>query len=119
MTVYLIGPSGGYFDGNRKGFESVAAALRGQGLGVIDPREVLDCFDDPRAVYRSLLDAEAVVLMDGWHTEHQPRLLVAVAEDLSMPILKYPSLQPEKLRHLSQIGSTVDDQNTRDQTIIP
>jgi hypothetical protein len=73
MTLFLIGPSAGYFDGNRKGFTEAAGTLRGQGHTIIDPRQLDDARRRPAGrVYRALLDCDRVVLMPGWDRRSGP-----------------------------------------------
>jgi hypothetical protein len=80
MTLFLIGPSAGYFDGNRKGFTEAAGTLRGQGAQIISPLDVTDVSDDPRDVFRALLDSDRVMLLPGWDRDAQARLLAELAD---------------------------------------
>jgi hypothetical protein len=94
MTLFLIGPSAGYFDGNRKGFTEAAGTLRERGIDVVDPRQLDDADYDPRMVYRALFDCDGVVVMPGWKQDEQARLIVGVAALVGYEVLALPNLSP-------------------------
>lgn len=93
MTLFLTGPSAGYFDDNRNGFATVAGTLRGQGLIVINPREIAEHYSDPRAIFRSLLDSEVVGVMPGWEEDAEASLIVGIARQIGLSVVQVPSLE--------------------------
>lgn len=87
MTIYLVGPSEGYLDGNYKAFQQAALALRQKGAEVIVATEGIAPGEPLRA-------AEAVVAMEGWQADRAAAKVVEVARYLKTPVYRMPDLSP-------------------------
>jgi hypothetical protein len=87
MTVYLIGPSEGYLDGNYQAFQQAALALRERGAEVLMATEGIAPGEPLRA-------ADAVVVMEGWASDPAAAKVVEVARYLKTPIYRLPDLAP-------------------------
>jgi hypothetical protein len=99
--VYISGPMTGKRANNVPAFTEAAAALRAQGYDVISPAE-LDCiepvepFSWEAALKRDLkhvVDADVVATLEGWRASRGARLEVYVAQELGIPVLRYPSMR--------------------------
>lgn len=85
MTIFLIGPTAGYLDANRKAFVQVAGTLRKE--------HKADVIIQPDAHRGSALKvADVVVAMEGWRQDPMSRLLASVAELMEVPIYLYPEM---------------------------
>lgn len=99
-TIYIAGPMTGIPDLNRPAFEAVRDDLAGlfPNADVVSPPD-LDgegewaweaCL---RRDLKIVVDAVAVVAMEGWECSRGAALEVRVATELGIPVFRYPSFQ--------------------------
>ena len=96
MRMYLSGPMTGYKDFNYPKFNEVATKIRNKyGASVFNPATNFEGRTDlPRKTYmrediEQVLQAEAIVLLDGWEKSKGARLEYEIALELEIPIYKW------------------------------
>lgn len=93
-TYYIAGPMTGIEDYNYPAFNAAAEKLRAQGANVLNPAELggpaehpdWDWTDYMRAALALLLQADGIVLLDGWDTSRGARIEYNLAVNLQMPV---------------------------------
>ena len=89
--VYLAGPMTGYAEFNFPAFHAAAAALRADGVEVVNPAEhgIVDGAqweDYLRADIAQIAACESIALLPGWSKSRGATLEVHIAQALSMPL---------------------------------
>lgn len=113
MKVYIAGPMTGYPLHNFPAFDAAAAALRAAGFEVSSPADndrILgyDGVTEPAPEglikkvwalnFMSVVEAEVIVVLDGWRSSPGATLEVEMAQLMRKPVVTYPSMelvQPE------------------------
>ena len=93
MIAYLSGPMTGLPDNGYPAFQAAAERLRGQGVTVISPHEIVppgaapwSWEDHMRADLAALLTCDVIVLLPGWETSRGARLEKTVADALGLVV---------------------------------
>lgn len=92
--VYVCGPMTGLPEFNFPAFHAAAAALRAQGLEVVNPAEINlgqqgtweQCM---RAAIKGLCDCDGLVLLPGWQGSKGAHIELGIAHRLGMEIALY------------------------------
>jgi len=94
-VIYLSGPMSGYPEYNFLAFREAAEKLRSEGFIVISPHENFgEATHHPRHVYMradimSVLQADAVCVLNGWLLSKGAKLEVLIAHELDLPVFRY------------------------------
>jgi hypothetical protein len=96
MNVYISGPISGLPDGNRDAFEGAAFQLRYHGFEAINPHEIGDAIpkhpeqiswaDYMRADLKAMMDADALLSLDGWAGSRGALLELDICRQLGIPV---------------------------------
>lgn len=90
MKLYICGPMSGYEDFNRPAFYALEAHLTAKEYEVLNPARVGDGAISWQANMRRaitlMMQADALVVMDGWQKSRGARTEVYLARKLEMPI---------------------------------
>lgn len=98
--IYVSGPMTGYPLYNFPAFDEATKHLREAGYLVISPSENYGgAHDLPRKEYirldvGALLDVDQVVVLPDWESSRGACLEIAIAQELELPVLEYPSMTP-------------------------
>ena len=105
--VYLSGPMTGKREFNKPAFDRAKADLmaRYPDLSIISPPDLdeshpIDPYSWEASLKRDLhfvVDADAIVALEGWRQSRGACLEVEVAERLGIPVFRYPSLRRVRL----------------------
>lgn len=92
MKLQLVGKMAGEPDYNYPLFHDAAKLLRGAGHEVFNPAEISDDTSLPpsyfmRACIGALLQAEVVVVLEGWERSYNAETEVRVAKSLALPVI--------------------------------
>jgi len=115
-TYYLSGPMNGIPQYNHPLFNTVAAHLRQDGYGVLNPAENDGgSVDKSREFYLrldlvSLSKAQGMLLLPGWENSCGCWMEVAVAQELDIPIFMICNLDPLTLEPYKPPKTTLADQ---------
>ena len=98
--VYLAGPMTGIAEYNFPAFNAAAAALRAEGLSVVNPadhgvQEGVEWADYLRYDLTNIAHCESIALLPGWSHSKGARLEVHVARALGMPVRFLPGAEAE------------------------
>lgn len=111
MKLYIAGPMRGIPEFNFPAFEEATVALRAAGHTVFSPHEkdldvpgfdpkdpaslaALDLGETMRADLRAVLDADAIVMLKGWHKSSGARLERVVAESTGRMVYQFVAERP-------------------------
>lgn len=96
MRLYISGPMTGIHDLNYQAFQAAAERLRGQGVQVSSPHEIIPPGAGPwtwaqhmRVDLAALLTCDVIVMLPGWETSRGAQLEKAVAEALGLKVVDY------------------------------
>jgi hypothetical protein len=90
--IYISGPMTGIPEFNHPAFNKVAKILRQEGAIVFNPAEAFEGKKDlPRHEYmrkdiKQLLEAEAIVMIEGWEQSKGARLELEIAKEINIPV---------------------------------
>lgn len=89
--IYIAGPMTGLPELNFPAFHAAAAALREQGLTVINPAEInpdvgADWIDCMRADIQQLVTCDGIYLLPGWEKSRGAKLEHHIADALGMDV---------------------------------
>lgn len=100
MRLYISGPMTGIHALNYQAFQAAAERLRGQGVTVISPHEIVPPGAPPwsweqhmRADLAALLTCDVVVLLHGWETSRGAQLEKTVAEAIGLKVVDYELIE--------------------------
>ncbi|AFG37652.1 DUF4406 domain-containing protein [Spirochaeta africana] len=101
MIVYISGPITGKENGNSDAFSAAAEKLTAAGHTPINPHELQHDHDKSWESYmrvdiKALMDADAVLLLDGWNHSNGAHLENAIARAVGIPAY-YPDMDPNPL----------------------
>ena len=97
--VYIAGPMSGYPDFNHAAFNKKASELHRFGVNVLNPAEIDGGSTDKpweyymRKAIALLVQADAVVVLDGWENSKGAKLELTIATALRIPV-EYPTPIP-------------------------
>lgn len=98
-TFYISGPMAGCEDYNRPAFRAAAETLRARGYDVLSPAELPapdtvnpTWTDWMRAALRTMLHADAVVMLKGWQRSKGARIEFNLAVDLGLRVHMFDEL---------------------------
>lgn len=97
--MYIAGPMSGYPDYNHAAFNKKASELHSLGFNVLNPAEIDGGSTNKpwdyymRKAIALLVQADAVVVLDGWENSKGAKLELAIASALRMPV-EYPTPIP-------------------------
>jgi hypothetical protein len=96
LKIYIAGPMSGYPDFNHAAFHKQASELHSLGVNVLNPAEIDGGSTDKpwdyymRKAIALLVQADGVVVLDGWENSKGAKLELAIASALEMPV-EYPT----------------------------
>jgi nucleoside 2-deoxyribosyltransferase len=99
LKIYIAGPMSGYPDFNHAAFHKQASELHSLGVNVLNPAEIDGGSTDKpweyymRKAIALLVQADGVVVLDGWENSKGVKLELAIASALRMPV-EYPTPIP-------------------------
>jgi hypothetical protein len=110
-TIYISGPMRGIEEFNFPAFHAAAELLRGFGYRVISPAESfggrtdLPASDYLRADVGSLLEADMVVLLEGWQNSVGVKVELTVAAAIDLPVYELSAfVLDHKAAHKVDLG---------------
>lgn len=90
MKLYISGPMSGYTDNNWPAFHAMEAHLQSLEYEVLNPAKVgdpaLSWQANMRRAITLMMQADALILLDGWQKSRGARTEVYLARKLEMPI---------------------------------
>ena len=96
MKIYISGPISGLPKGNREAFEHAAELIRANGHDPVNPHKVCahitgSWLDYMRADIKALMDADAILLIDGWSDSRGAVVELQIAAMLGLRVFFSPS----------------------------